>query len=41
MGNTIRDHLQNGRDVFAYFKHEDTPQGALYAVDVLRNILAA
>ena len=25
-----------GRDVFAYFKHEETPQGALYAVEVLR-----
>jgi hypothetical protein len=22
--------------VFAYFKHEETPQGALYAVDVLK-----
>ena len=32
----IREHLSAGRDVFAYFKHEETPEGALYAVDVLR-----
>jgi uncharacterized protein YecE (DUF72 family) len=32
----IREHLGAGRDVFAYFKHEETPEGALYAVDVLR-----
>ncbi|PYY11468.1 MAG: DUF72 domain-containing protein [Acidobacteria bacterium] len=38
MMNTIRGHLQQGRDVFAYFKHEETPQGALYAVEVLRGI---
>jgi uncharacterized protein YecE (DUF72 family) len=39
MVNTIQNHLQEGRDVFAYFKHEETPQGALYAVDVLRGIV--
>jgi uncharacterized protein YecE (DUF72 family) len=32
----IREHLGAGRDVFAYFKHEETPEGALYAVDLLR-----
>jgi uncharacterized protein YecE (DUF72 family) len=32
----IREHIQSGRNVFAYFKHEETPQGALYAVDVLK-----
>jgi uncharacterized protein YecE (DUF72 family) len=31
----IHEHLTAGRDVFAYFKHEETPEGALYAVDVL------
>jgi uncharacterized protein YecE (DUF72 family) len=36
MVGRIREHLTAGRDVFAYFKHEETPQGALYAVDVLR-----
>ena len=38
MVSTISDHLQAGRDVFAYFKHEETPQGALYAVEILRGI---
>jgi uncharacterized protein YecE (DUF72 family) len=32
----IREHLAAGRDVFAYFKHEETPEGALYAVELLR-----
>jgi uncharacterized protein YecE (DUF72 family) len=32
----IREHTSSGRDVFAYFKHEETPAGALYAVDLLR-----
>jgi hypothetical protein len=36
----IRDHLGAGRNVFAYFKHEETPQGALYAVAVLREVQA-
>jgi uncharacterized protein YecE (DUF72 family) len=34
----IRDHLGADRNVFAYFKHEETPQGALYAVEVLREV---
>ncbi len=33
----IAEHRAAGRDVFAYFKHEETPQGALYAVDLLRD----
>ena len=32
----IGEHMIAGRDVFAYFKHEETPEGALYAVDLLR-----
>jgi uncharacterized protein YecE (DUF72 family) len=32
----IREHLGAGRNVFAYFKHEETPHGALYAVEVLK-----
>ena len=32
----MREHFDAGRDVFAYFKHEETPQGAIYAVDVLK-----
>jgi uncharacterized protein YecE (DUF72 family) len=30
------EHLGQGRDVFAYFKHEETPEGALYAVEILK-----
>jgi uncharacterized protein YecE (DUF72 family) len=33
----IQEHLAAGRDVFAYFKHEETPEGALYAVEVLKS----
>jgi uncharacterized protein YecE (DUF72 family) len=36
MVTRIGDHLAAGRDVFAYFKHEETPEGVLYAVDVLK-----
>jgi Protein of unknown function DUF72 len=38
MINRIREHLGAGRNVFAYFKHEETPQGALYAVEVLKEV---
>ena len=31
----IAQHRGEGRDVFAYFKHEDTPQGAVYAERLL------
>ncbi|HEX4485929.1 MAG TPA: DUF72 domain-containing protein [Terriglobales bacterium] len=40
MVQRMREHIQNNRNVFAYFKHEDTPQGALYAVDVLKQFTA-
>jgi len=33
----LHEHNAAGRDVFAYFKHEETPEGALYAVDLLRS----
>jgi len=36
MVTRIGEHLAAGRNVFAYFKHEETPEGALYAVDLLR-----
>ena len=38
MVGRIREHLSAARDVFAYFKHEETPQGALYAVAVLQEV---
>ena len=37
MVRRIGEHLSEGRDVFAYFKHEETPEGALYAVDLLES----
>jgi len=41
MVDRIKQHMSEGRDVFAYFKHEETPEGALYAVDLLRDISGA
>lgn len=35
MVERIRRHLAAGRDVFAYFKHEETPEGAIYARELL------
>ncbi len=34
----IHEHLAAGRDVFAYFKHEETPEGVLYAVEIFREV---
>jgi uncharacterized protein YecE (DUF72 family) len=31
---SLREHLAAERNVFAYFKHEETPEGALYAVEI-------
>jgi len=41
MVDRIGQHLAEGRNAFAYFKHEETPQGALYAVEVLRDVNGA
>jgi uncharacterized protein YecE (DUF72 family) len=38
MVNRIREHLGQGRNVFAYFKHEETPEGAIYAGEVLKEV---
>lgn len=38
MIDRVRQHLAQGRDVFAYFKHEETAAGALYAVELLREV---
>ncbi len=32
---TVEKWLGQGRDVFVYFKHEETPEGALYAEELL------
>jgi len=34
----IREHLAVGRNVFAYFKHEETPEGAFSALEILKDI---
>ena len=38
MIDRIREHIGQGRNVFAYFKHEETPEGAIYAVEVLKEV---
>jgi len=38
MADRIREHLAAGRDVFAYFKHEETPEGALSALQLRREV---
>ena len=35
MVERLQEHVAGGRDVFAYFKHEETPEGVLYATEVL------
>ena len=41
MIDRMRQHIAEGRNVFVYFKHEETPQGALYAVEVLNEVNGA
>ncbi len=41
MVRRMHEHLASGRDTYAYFKHEETPQGALYAVEVLNEARGA
>ena len=38
MVDRMRQHIAKGRNVFTYFKHEETPEGALYAVELLREV---
>jgi hypothetical protein len=41
VGERMRSHLAEGRDAFVFFKHEDTPEGALYAAELLEQSGAA
>jgi uncharacterized protein YecE (DUF72 family) len=41
MLDRLQEHRSAGRDVYAYFKHEETPEGAMYAVEVLRETATA
>jgi uncharacterized protein YecE (DUF72 family) len=36
----VRRLLEGGRDVYVFFKHEDTPAGALYAEELLKTAFA-
>jgi uncharacterized protein YecE (DUF72 family) len=36
MVRRMHEHLAAGRDAYAFFKHEETPQGAVYAVELLK-----
>jgi uncharacterized protein YecE (DUF72 family) len=38
MVDRIRERLGQGRNVFAYFKHEETPEGAISAVKILKEV---
>jgi uncharacterized protein YecE (DUF72 family) len=33
----VQQLLEAGRDVYVFFKHEETPAGALYAEELLRS----
>jgi uncharacterized protein YecE (DUF72 family) len=37
----IHQHLDAGRETYAFFKHEETPQGAIYAIDVRKQARSA
>jgi len=38
MVGRMQEHLAANRNVFAYFKHEETPEGAKYAVEILKEV---
>jgi uncharacterized protein YecE (DUF72 family) len=40
MVDRLLEHRSQGRDAFAYFKHEETPEGAMYAVELLNEVTA-
>lgn len=40
LARTISAKVAEGKDVFAYFKHEESPQGALYAEELLQAVKA-
>ena len=40
LAQKISQKIGEGKDVFAYFKHEESPQGALYAEELLQAVNA-
>jgi uncharacterized protein YecE (DUF72 family) len=41
IADKIRDILAQGREAFVYFKHEETPEGAFHAEELLRKVRGA
>lgn len=39
IGAKTKDLLTSGKSIFLFFKHEDTPEGALYAEEMLQKVL--
>ena len=37
---TLQQHVAAGRDVFTFFKHEESPEGALHAAELLQRAAA-
>lgn len=38
IGARVHEMLASGRDAYVFFKHEETPDGALYAEELLRTV---
>jgi len=38
IADKMNRHVAEGQDVFVFFKHEETPEGALYASELLKKI---
>jgi uncharacterized protein YecE (DUF72 family) len=38
IGNRVEQILASGKDAYVFFKHEDTPDGALYAQELLKRV---
>jgi uncharacterized protein YecE (DUF72 family) len=41
MIDRLLEHRTAGRESFAFFKHEESPQGAIYATELLKELTAA
>ena len=38
VADRVRGMLAEGRDVYVFFKHEDSPAGAMYAEELLKAV---
>ena len=38
IADSVRNLLGKGKDVYVFFKHDETPDGALYAEELLQRI---